>query len=290
MTSAWEDRDSVLQSLPGTFAGTAPDLKGEVALVTGSGRGLGRGIAEALAKGGAAVAIHDRTEEAPARYGECGGLTDVVREIERRGVRATGVTGDISDEESVRRLVADAETSLGPISILVNCAGGDIGVNGSKPEPNNALEVPIEDVHAVINRNLIGTMLICRMVCPGMARRGRGAVINIGSVAGHYGGSPEVAYACAKAAVLHYTRCLAFEMRNVGVRINAVSPGPTMTARFLATRSTDAQMMQHDGPSLVRYATTEEIADAVAFLASSQSRFISGQVLRVDGGSGLYPG
>jgi 3-oxoacyl-[acyl-carrier protein] reductase len=290
MISTCDDRGPSFQPLATAFAGTAPDLKGEVALVTGSGRGLGRAIAEALARGGADVAIHDLSEESPARYGESGGLSDVVRRIEQYQVRAAGVTGDVSDEMSVRKLVASAEVRLGPLTILVNCAGGDIGAKGSKPEPNNALEVPIEDVHAIIDRNLIGTMLMCRAVCPGMAQRGRGAVINIGSVAGHYGGSPEVAYACAKAAVLHYTRCLAFEMRNLGVRVNAVSPGPTMTARFLATRPTDAHMMQQNGPSLSRYATTDEIADAIVFLASSQSRFVSGQVLRVDGGAGLYPG
>ena len=268
---------------------TEPILKGENALVTGSGRGLGRAIAEALARAGADVAIHDLSEEAPAQFGESKDLTTVSREIAALGVRTVGVTGDISDQEAVRRLVANAEEALGPISILVNCAGGDIGARGTKPQPNNALEVPIEDVHAIFSRNLIGTMLMCRAICPGMVKRQAGAVVNIGSVAGHYGGSPEVAYACAKAAVLHYTRCLAFEMRPAGVRVNAVSPGPTTTARFLATRTADSEMLQ-EGPSLVRYATTREIANAVTFLSSSESRFISGQVLRVDGGAGLYPG
>lgn len=273
-----------------TSAGTGLDLKGEAALVTGSGRGLGKAIAEALARAGANVAIHDLSEESPARYGEATSVTEVARSLEAHGVQATGVTGDVSDETAVRAMVAQAQKNLGAISILVNCAGGDIGARGSKPDPNNALDVPIEDVHAILNRNLIGTMLMCRAVCPGMVKRQHGSVVNIGSVAGHYGGSPEVAYACAKAAVLHYTRCLAFEMRSAGVRVNAVSPGPTMTARFLATRSTDLEMMRQDGASLARYATAQEIADAVAFLASNQSRFVSGQVLRVDGGMGLYPG
>ena len=264
-------------------------LAGKIALVTGSGRGLGKAIAESMARLGADVCVHDIREEAPSQYGEAQNLTSVAEALAAQGIRAAAVTGDISNEEAVRRLVARAESELGPISVLVNCAGGDIGVKGGKPEPNNALEIPLEDVHAILNRNFIGTMLMCRAVCPGMAERQEGSVINIGSVAAHYGASPEVAYACVKAAVVHFTRCLAFEMRPHGVRVNAVSPGPTKTARFLATREADPEMME-EGPSLLRYASPQEIADVVAFLASDQGRFISGQVLRVDGGAGLYPG
>src|SRR5438128_456579 len=114
-------------------------LKGETALVTGSGRGLGRAIAEALARAGASVAVHDISEDAPAQYGASENLAAVAREIAALGGRTAGVTGDISDEKAVRRLVATAEEALGPISILVNCAGGDIGARGTKPQPNNAL-------------------------------------------------------------------------------------------------------------------------------------------------------
>jgi NAD(P)-dependent dehydrogenase (short-subunit alcohol dehydrogenase family) len=129
--------------------------------------------------------------------------------------------------------------------------------------------------------------LMCRAVAPQMAQRNTGAIVNIASVAAHYGASSEVAYACAKAGVVQYTRCLAAEVREAGVRVNCVSPGPAKTARFLSTRSHDPAMMQ-EGPSLHRYATADEIASAVAFLVTDQARFISGQVLRVDGGAGLY--
>ncbi len=141
---------------------------------------------------------------------------------------------------------------------------------------------------AVLQRNFIGTMLMCRAIGPGMIARESGTIINFGSLNGHQGVSPEVVYGCAKAAIVHYTRCLALETRPHGVRVNVVSPGPAKSARFLATRQTDPDKMS-EGPSLDRYATPAEIADVVAFLASDQSRFMTGQVLRIDGGLGLYP-
>ena len=146
----------------------------------------------------------------------------------------------------------------------------------------------MEDAHAVMDRNFFGTMNMCRAVVPGMVARNKGAVINFGSLNGHIGVSPEVVYGCAKAAILHYTRSLALEMRPHGVRVNAVSPGPTTTARFLATRQTDPSKME--GVSLERYAKPVEIANAVAFLASDASGFVNGQVLRVDGGMTLFAG
>jgi 3-oxoacyl-[acyl-carrier protein] reductase len=262
---------------------------GQVALVTGSGRGLGRMIAETLLKGGANVALHDINEEAPAAFGESPSLTALAGELSARGPgKVVAVTGDISKEADVALLVKKVEDTLGPISILVNCAGGDIAAKGGKPNPNDALNISLEDAHAVMNRNFIGTMLMCRAVVPGMAARNAGSVINFGSLNGHVGVSPEVVYGCAKAAILHYTRCLALEMRPKGVRINAVSPGPTTTARFLATRTTDPSLME--GVSLERYAKPQEIANAVAFLASGAAGFVNGQVLRVDGGMTLFAG
>ena len=154
-------------------------LAGQVALVTGSGRGLGRAVADRLAALGANVAVHDITTDAPAEFGEGADLEAVVAAVAKHGTKVTGVTGDIGDEGAVRAFVAQAEAALGPITILINCAGGDIAARGGKPQPNNALGIPIEDVRALLDRNLIGTMLVCRAVCPGMMERKGGAVVKL---------------------------------------------------------------------------------------------------------------
>ncbi|MCZ7645443.1 MAG: SDR family oxidoreductase [Planctomycetota bacterium] len=264
-------------------------LKGEVALVTGSGRGLGHAVISRLAEWGADVAVHDISREAPAEFGEAKDLDEVAQRLTRFGGKAVGVTGDISNPEAVAKLVADAQAALGPVSILVNVAGGDIAAKGGKPNPNDSLFVPWEDVQAIFQRNLFGTMLLCRAVVPGMIERKRGAVVNIGSGDAHTGHVNSGAYAVAKCAILHYTRCLATQVREHSVRVNCVSPGATVTARFKATRSVDPKFLDESKP-LLRFGKPEEVADAIAFLCSPLSAHVSGQVLRVDGGLQVWPG
>jgi NAD(P)-dependent dehydrogenase (short-subunit alcohol dehydrogenase family) len=265
------------------------EMAGKTVFVTGSGRGLGRAMAERLAEQGADLAIHDLDWTAPAKYGEADDLGVVAAALGRHGGKVVAVTGNIGDIAAVRRMREEIEGKLGQVDVLVNCAGGDIGAAGGKPNPNNALDISLEDIQVLINNNLIGTMLMCQTFCAGMKARGEGAVVNIASAAAHIGVSPEVVYSTLKAAVVHYTRCLAAELRPHGVRINAVSPGGTKTARFVATRKVDPERMETNS-SLLRYADPAEIADAVAFLAGPRSRFINGQVLRVDGGFTLFPG
>lgn len=262
-------------------------LAGQVALVTGSGRGLGHAIALRLAELGAAVAIHDQSETAPAQYGEFPDLAASEADLARHGARTCAVIGNIADEHRVRTMVGEVESKIGPVSILVNAAGGDIGAQGGKPNPNNALNISMEDVRALLDRNLIGTMLMCQAVVPAMVARRSGTVVNIASAAGHFGTSPEVAYSTIKAAIVHFTRCLAYEMREHHVRVNCVSPGPTATARFRNTRVLDPAMLVEDG-TLMRYAAPRDQANAVAFLCTPAAGMIHGQVLRVDGGLTLY--
>ena len=262
-------------------------LAGEVAFVTGSGRGLGHAMAVRLAELGAAVVVHDRDDRAPAEFGEFADLAASAADVARAGGRTTVVVGDIGDERRVGAMAREAEAALGPVTILVNAAGGDIAAAGGKPAPNTALGIKMEDVRALLDRNLIGTMLMCRAVVPAMIARRSGAVVNIASSAGHFGVSPEVVYSTIKAAIVHYTRCLAAETRDHNVRVNCVSPGATATARFKATRPLDPDLLREDG-TLVRYGAPRDQANAVAFLCSPAARYIHGQFIRVDGGLTLF--
>jgi len=270
-------------------------LDGKTAWVTGSSRGLGRVIAGHLASLGARVAVHGTTPTSARALGEAESLQAVAAAIaQESGVDVLAVHGDLADAVVVARCAAEIRARFGQIDILVNCAGGDIGVQGvtapnaGKPEGNDAVHISLPDLHMVLDRNLMTCILVCREVVPDMMARQQGWIINIGSIAGLGGGTGSAIYRTAKAAVHEYTRCLADLLRPYNVYANVVAPGDTVTARFEASRVTDPKMKVTDG-TLVRYGAPIEIARAVAFLACEDSSYITGQVLRADGGLQLWP-
>jgi 3-oxoacyl-[acyl-carrier protein] reductase len=264
-------------------------LEGRVALVAGAGRGLGRAFAEHLAALGCPVGVHGMREHGPAEYGEGATLTDTARAIgEEHGVPVCRALGDLTVGEEVARVIAEVETELGPIEILVHNAGGDIAAAGGKPDPNDAVGVKEADVRAVLERNLLSTILVCQRVAAGMMARRRGRILTISSIAAFHGRAHGVIYATAKAGVVHYTRCLAAQMRPYDVTVNSLAPGDTRTGRFLGTRPVDPGRLVEHG-TLERIATVDEVARVVEFFAGPLGAFVSGQVLRVDGGTQCWP-
>jgi 3-oxoacyl-[acyl-carrier protein] reductase len=259
-------------------------LEGQVALVTGAGRGLGRAFAERLAALGCNIAVHGMRENGPSEYGGTQTLTDVARAIaETHRVRTVRVLGDLTRMDDIERTVSTTADELGPIDILVHNAGGDIAAAGGKPDPNDVVHIKAEDVRAVLDRNLLSTIFVCQQVARGMMQRRRGRIVAIGSVAAFKGRTNASIYATAKAGAMHFTRCLADQMRAYDVTVNTIAPGDTRTERFVATRTVDPGRLA-EGGTLDRIATVDEVARVVEFFAGPMGAFVSGQVVRVDGG------
>ncbi|MCH2126896.1 MAG: SDR family oxidoreductase [Pirellulaceae bacterium] len=267
----------------------------KVVFITGSAGGMGRAIAEPFALRGATIVLHDLSQESVARFGEAESLLEVTEQLtQQTGCEAFAVTGDVTDELQVQQMVGEIKSQFGRIDILVNNVGGTVGAkgpdgpNGGKPDPNDAVFIPWDDVQVMIQRNLMSTILVCKEVAPLMIDQQSGCIVNNSSNGAFVGLETDAIYCVAKAGVVHYTRCLAAQLRKYNIRVNAVAPGPTATARVLARDDLDAAKMPKTG-TLERYCWPAEVAQAVAFLASDQSSFMTGQALRLDGGNQLWP-
>jgi len=219
----------------------------------------------------------------------------VARDVAARtGRRVLAMPADLTHPEAVQAAVARIRAEYGRIDILVNNAGGDIGTagasgpGGGKPPKNDGVFVSLEDVRAVIDRNLLSCIYVCREVAPEMIARKSGRIVTLGSVAGLNGRADGVMYATAKAAVHEYTRCLAAQLRPYNVTVNCVAPGGTMTARFVATGQANPRGVDQIG-TLEGYGQPEDIARAVEYFVTDAGRHVSGQVLRVDGGDQTWP-
>jgi len=270
-------------------------LANKVAWVTGSSRGIGRVVASHLASLGADVVVHGTTPTSTRQLNEADSLEAVAAEIAaEHDANMFAVHGDLTNAETVENLVAQICEHFGHIDILINNAGGDIGSKGvtaenaGKPIVNDAVEISMDDVRAILDRNLMTCILACRAVAPEMMQRKEGWIVTIGSIAGLSGSPSGVTYSVSKAAVHEYTRCLAAQLRPHGVYANVIAPGEIITARFEASRPTQDERKVKTG-ALTRYGWPLEVAKAVEFFVTSDSSYVTGQVLRVDGGAQLWP-
>jgi 2-hydroxycyclohexanecarboxyl-CoA dehydrogenase len=239
-------------------------LKDRVALVTGAGRGIGRAIAERLAAEGAKVAALDLDESTARATAE--------------SIGAIGLRMDVTDGASVNTAVAEVERRLGPADILVNNAGWD------KAEP--FVKSAEETWDKVIAINLKGPIRMTRAVLDGMIERRRGRIVSIGSDAGRVGSSGEAVYSAAKAGIIAFSKTLARELARYQINVNVVCPGPTNTpllAEVGAGNPKLAEALKRAVP-FGRIGEPEEIAAAVAFLASDDAAYVTGQTLSVSGG------
>jgi 2-hydroxycyclohexanecarboxyl-CoA dehydrogenase len=237
-----------------------------VAVVTGAGSGIGRATAMAIAELGGAVAAADI---------DVASVEATAKTITAAGGKAKAFPVDITDELTVGELVEMTTTELGPATVLVNTVGWD------RIEP--FLDNTPEYWEQIVGLNLIGPIRVTRAFLDGMIAAGGGAIVNVASDAGRVGSTGETVYAGAKGGVIAFTKSLAREMARYAIRVNCVCPGPTDTPLFRAQPVKMQEALERAIP-MRRLAQPAEVADAIAFLASARSSFITGQVLSVSGG------
>lgn len=244
------------------------DLSNKVALVTGSGRGIGRTIALRLAKSGAKMVINDVGESAKA----------VAEEIKTMKQDSIAILADVSSSADVDKMVETAISTFGKIDILVNNAG--------ITRDQLVLRMSDEDWDKVMAVNLKSVFLCSRAAVRSMIRQRWGRIINMASIVGIIGNPGQANYSSAKAGIIGFTRTLAKEVASRGITVNAIAPGfiDTAMTQHLKEDQRDELMKRIPVGSL---GTPDDIAEAVAFMASPEARYITGQVLNVDGGMAL---
>ena len=242
-------------------------LQNQVAIVTGSGRGIGHAIATRLAAEGARVVIADIREEQA-----CAGAA----KLRESGFTAEAVAVDVTDQAQVGRLMETTVATFGRLDLLVNNAG--VGLN--RP----FLETTLEEWERTLRVNLTGTFLCSQAAARVMRERGGGRIVSIASISGERGAQNRSAYGASKAGIIQLTKVMALELAQYGIRVNAVAPGPVVTDMTNVTHTQAIRQTYNARIPMKRYAQCAEIAAAVTFLASDDSSFVTGHTLDVDGG------
>lgn len=239
-------------------------LDNKIAIVTGAGQGIGAGVAAKLSEEGATVVVTDINEETAKQTAAT------------LGNGAIGVRTDVTDRDSVDTMVDQVIAEFGRVDVLVNNAGWDKG------EP--FVESVPETWDRIIQINLYGVFNTSKKVLPIMAEQGFGKVVNLGSDAGRVGSSGEAVYSAAKGGVIAFTKAMAREMARSKVNVNCVCPGPTDTALFASMGGDKLREALKKAIPLRRLGQPEDLANAIAFLASDEAAFITGQTVSVSGG------
>lgn len=248
-------------------------LQGNVAIVTGSTEGIGRGIARRFAAEGAAVVAVGRDEE---------NGNAVARELQGLEANAVYVRTDVSRAEDVEHMVQRTVEAFGLVDILVNNAGGSKIARGTP-----FFELALEDWQRQIGLNLHGTFYYARAAARNMIERQQGTIINIASVFSFVTGTGNAAYTAAKGGIVQLTKAMAVDLASYRVGVNAVAPGPSVFEKDYSIRDS----VMGDYLLVERWGTVEDIAAAALFLASDESSYIDGQTITVDGGLlALMPG
>jgi len=245
-------------------------LEGQVAVVTGGSRGIGRAVSRELAAAGAAIIVNYKTDNAAA--------SALVSELTSARRRAVAVQADVTREADVKRLVSTALATFGRIDVLV-CSAGIV-------RDRLVAAMSLSDWEAVIETNLRGPFLCIREVAPSMIGARSGSIVLLSSIAADRGGRGHANYSAAKGGINSMVRALAVELAPKKIRVNAVSPGIVLTEMTERIREVAEEEIMRQIP-LRRYGQPEEVARAVRFLASNESSYVTGEILHVTGGLGL---